>query len=168
MLIAVDEVPAAIVGQTVFQTTEDTRGPLEGLVQWRGIPLALYSDRHAAFKYNAHRKPVPVENIQFARVMRKLGIQQVYALSSQAKRRANWMLEAFQDRLVTELNLAAASTINEADLVLKESLLEAPGGVPEFPRERSGPGLFSSGGHCPAAPASRRPLGPSPSVGRPA
>ena len=111
---------------------------------------------------------MPVENIQFARVMRELGIQQVYALSPQAKRRANWMLETFQDRLVTKLNLAAASTIDEAGLVLKESLLEAPGGLPEFPRERSGPGLFSSGGHCPAAPANRWPLGPSPSVGRPA
>ena len=171
LLIAVDEVPAAIVGQTVFQTTEDTRGylmPLEGLVQWRGIPLALYSDRHAAFKYNAHRKPVPVENIQFARVMRELGIQQVYALCPQAMGRAKWMLETFQDRLVTELNLAAASTIDEAGLVLKESLLEAPGGVPGFPGGRSGPGLFSSGGHCPAAPASHWPLEPSPSVGRPA
>ena len=60
MLIAVDEVPASIVGQTVFHITEDTRGylmPLGGLVQRRGIPLALYSDRHAAFKYNSHRKP---------------------------------------------------------------------------------------------------------------
>ena len=167
LLIAVDEVPAAIVGQTIFQTTEDTRGylmPLEGLVQRRGSPLALYSDRHAAFKYNAHRKPVRVENIQFARVMRELGIQQVYALSSQAMGRAKWMLETLQDRLVTKLNLTAPSTIDEAGLVLKESLLEVPG----FPGGRSRPGLFSSGGHCPAAPASRWPLEPSPSVGRPA
>ena len=78
---------------------------------------------------------MPVENIQFARVMRELGIQQVYALSPQAKRRANWMLETFQDRLVTDLNLAAASAIDGAGLVLKEFLLEAPGGVAGFPGE---------------------------------
>ena len=91
---------------------------------------------------------MPVENIQFARVMRELGIQQVYALFPQAKGRANWTLETFQDRLVTELHLAGASTINEAGLVLKESLLEASRRVPGFPGGRAGPGMFSSGGHC--------------------
>ena len=45
---------------------------LEGLIRQWGIPLALYSDRHAAFKYNARQKPVPVETTQFARVMRHL------------------------------------------------------------------------------------------------
>jgi len=72
---------------------------LEGLVcQW-GIPLAIYSDRHATFKYNARQKPVPVETTQFARVMRELGIQQIFALSPQAKGRVERMLETFQGRL---------------------------------------------------------------------
>ena len=48
------------------------------------------------------------------------------------------MLETFQDRLVTELHLAAASTIGEEVLVLQEFLLEASRGVPAFPGERSG------------------------------
>ena len=39
---------------------------------------------------------------------------------------------------VTELHLAAASTIDEEGLVLKEFLLEASRGVPAFPGERSG------------------------------
>ena len=95
---------------------------LEGLVcQW-GIPLALYSDRHAAFKYNPRRKAVPVETTQVARVMRELGIQQIFALSPQAKGRVERMLETFQDRLVTELRLAGASTIDDAGLVLQEFL----------------------------------------------
>ena len=113
------------VAQAVFRTTEDTRGYLvlqEGLVQQWGIPLALYSDRHAAFKYNARQKPVPVETTQFARVMRELGIQQIFALSPQAKGRVERMLETFQDRLVTELRLADASTIDQASLVLAEFL----------------------------------------------
>ena len=40
-------------------------------------------------------------------------------LGPQAKGRVEKMLETFQDWLVTELNLAAASTINEAGLVLR-------------------------------------------------
>ena len=108
LLIAVDDATGT-VAQAVFRTSEDTRGYLvllEGLVRQWGIPLALYSDRHAAFKYNARQKPVPVETThQFARVMRELGIQQIFALSPQAKGRVERMLETFQDRLVTELRL---------------------------------------------------------------
>ena len=114
-----------VVAQAVSRTTEDTRGYLvlmEGLVRQWGIPLALYSDRHAAFKYNARQKPVPVETTQFARVMRELGIQQIFALSPQAKGRVERMLETFQDRLVTELRLAGASNIDQAKEVLQEFL----------------------------------------------
>ena len=124
LLIAVDDATGT-VAQAVFRTTEDTRGYLvllEGLVRQWGIPLALYSDRHAAFKYNARQKPVPVETTQFARVMRELGVQQIFALSPQAKGRVERMLETFQDRLVTELRLADASTISQANEVLQEFL----------------------------------------------
>ena len=124
LLIAVDDATGT-GAQAVFRTSEDTRGYLvllEGLVRQWGIPLALYSDRHAALKYNARQKPVPVETTQFARVMRELGVQQIFALSPQAKGRVERMLETFQDRLVTELRLARASSIDEAGLVLQEFL----------------------------------------------
>ena len=55
--IAVDDATGT-VAQAVFRTTEDTRGYLvllEVLVRQWGIPLDLYSDRHAAFKYNARQ-----------------------------------------------------------------------------------------------------------------
>ena len=124
LLIAVDDATGT-VAQAVFRTSEDTRGYLvllEGLIRQWGIPLALYSDRHAAFKYNARQKPVPVETTQFARVMRDLGSQQIFALSPQAKGRVERMLETFQDRLVTELRLAGASNIDQAKEVLQEFL----------------------------------------------
>ena len=124
LLIAVDDATGA-VSQAVFRTSEDTRGYLvllEGLVRQWGIPLALYSDRHAAFKYNARKTPAPLGSTQFARVTRELGIQQIFALSPQAKGRVERMLETFQDRLVTELRLAGASNIGDADLVLQEFL----------------------------------------------
>ena len=124
LLIAVDD-GTGVVSQAVFRTTEDTRGYLvllEGLVRQWGIPLALHSDRHAAFKYNARQKPVPLETTQFARVMRELGIQQIFALSPQAKGRVERMLETFQDRQVTELRLAGASTIGQASDVLQAFL----------------------------------------------
>ena len=65
---------------------------------------------------------MPVETTQFARVMRDLGIQQIFALSPQAKGRVERMLETFQDRLVTELRLATTSTMDQANEVLLEFL----------------------------------------------
>ena len=124
LLIAVDDATGT-VAQAVFRTTEDTRGYLvllEGLVRQWGIPLARYSDRHAAFKYNARQKPVPVETTQFAWVMREMGTQQIFAVSTQAKGRVERMLETFQDRLTTELRLAGASNIDQAKEVLQEFL----------------------------------------------
>ena len=124
MLLAVDDA-TGVVAQAVFRTGEDTRGYLvllEGLVRQWGIPLALYSDRHAAFKYNARQVPVLAETTQLARVMRELGVRQIFALSPQAKGRVERMVSTFQDRLVTELRLAGASTIDQANDVLQEFL----------------------------------------------
>ena len=93
LLLAVDDA-TGVVAQAVFHPSEDTRGYLvllEGLVQQWGIPLALYSDRHAAFKYNARQGPVLYESTQFAQVMRELGIRQIFALSPQAKVRVERM-----------------------------------------------------------------------------
>ena len=89
----------------------------EGLVRQWGIPLALHSDRHPAFKYNACQAPVLAESTQFAKVMRALGIRQIFALSPQAKGRVERMASTFQDRLVTELHLAGVSAIDQSKLL---------------------------------------------------
>ncbi len=124
LLLAVDDA-TGVVAQAIFHPSEDTRGYLvllEGLVRQWGIPLARYSDRHAAFKYNARQGPVLYESTQFARVMRELGIQQIFALSPQAKGRVERMASTFQDRLVTELRLAGASTMYQANDILQDFL----------------------------------------------
>lgn len=124
LLLAVDDATGVVV-QAVFRTGEDTRGYLvllEGLIRQWGIPMALYSDRHAAFKHNARKEPVLQETTQFAQVMRELGVQQIFALSPQAKGRVERMASTFQDRLVTELRLAEASTMDQANQVLQEFL----------------------------------------------
>ena len=98
LLLAVDYATGA-VAQALFRPSEDTRSYLmllEGLGRQWGIPLALYSDRHPAFMYNARRVPVLVETTQFASVVRELGIRQIFALYPQAKRRVERMASTFQ------------------------------------------------------------------------
>ena len=59
---------------------------------------------------------------QFSRAMDELGIQLIFALSPQAKGRVERAAGTFQDRLVTELRLAGASTIEHANNVLEQFL----------------------------------------------
>ena len=55
---------------------------------------------------------------QFGRALMELGIQPIFALSPQAKGRIERLWGTFQDRLVSELRLAGASTIDDANRVL--------------------------------------------------
>ena len=71
LLIVVDDATGSVT-QAVFHTTEDIRSYLmllESLVRQWGLPLAIYSDRYSAFKYNARQKTVPVETILFVGVI---------------------------------------------------------------------------------------------------
>ena len=110
LLLAVDDATGA-VAQAIFRTTEDTRGYmvlLEGLIRQWGVPLALYSDRHSAFKHNVRLAQLTAEPTQFAKMMQQLGIRQIFALSPQAKGRVERMASTLQDRLITELRLSRA------------------------------------------------------------
>ncbi len=81
LLLAVDDATGTVVN-AVFRTGEDTRGYfmlLDGLIQRWGIPLALYSDRHAVFKHNARQPETAAEATQFTRGLQELGIRQIFA-----------------------------------------------------------------------------------------
>ena len=124
LLLAVDDATSAVVN-AVFCISEDTAGYftlLEGLIERWGLPLALYSDRHAVFKHNARKPETAGEATQFTRSLQELGIRQIFARSPQAKGRVERAAGTFQDRLVTELRLADARTIDQATAVLRDYL----------------------------------------------
>ena len=120
LLLAVDDTTGT-VPDALFSQEEDTRGYfllMEGLIRQCGIPLAVYSDRHAVFKHTGEVGQKPAGPTQFARAMEELGIRQIFARSPQAKGRVERTAGTFQDRLVTELRLAGVTTIDEANEVL--------------------------------------------------
>jgi len=112
----------------VFRAQEDAQGYLLWLrhvVQTAGVPHALYVDRHGIFVRSPAQKPTLDEEFagnllptQFGRVLADLGITPIYALSPQAKGRIERLWGTFQDRLVSELRLAGASSEAEANAVL--------------------------------------------------
>ena len=126
LLLAVDDATGT-VANAIFRPEEDTRGYfllVDGVIRRYGIPLALYGDRHGVFKFNGKPRhtPQPVGPTQFTRAMGELGIEQIFASSPQAKGRVERMNGTFQDRLVSELRLVGAATIDQANAVLRDFL----------------------------------------------
>ena len=126
LLLAVDDATSAVVN-AVFGPEEDTRSYftlMQGLIERWGRPVALYGDRHGVFKFSGRprRTQPPAEVTHFSRAMVELGIQMIFARSPQAKGRVERAAGTFQDRLVTELRLAGAETIDQANAVLRDFL----------------------------------------------
>jgi len=127
LLAAIDDATGT-VPHALFRDEEDAQGYfllLRGIIERKGIPLALYSDRHGIFQRSL-KEPESLEEqlagkrepTQFGRALRELGIQSILALSPQAKGRIERLYGTLQDRLVSELRLAGASTLEEANRVL--------------------------------------------------
>ena len=120
---ATGDVPYAI-----FRQQEDAQGYLlllREVVRRRGVPLALYSDRHQIFQSGAQEpltleeqlagKPLPT---QVGRVLVELDISWIGARSPQAKGRVERLWRTLQDRLYQELRLANITTLEEANAAL--------------------------------------------------
>jgi len=113
-----------------FEEAETTWGYLDLLrevISTHGVPLSLYADRHSIF--HTTREPTLIEQLkdvvpltQFGRAMEELGISVMKAWTPQAKGRIERQWGVFQDRLVVELRLARANTLEQAREVLKSFL----------------------------------------------
>jgi hypothetical protein len=122
-----DDATGQILAAHFQLEAENTLGYLRAwyaMITAHGVPLSLYRDRHAIFQRNdAHwtlaeqlaGKQAPT---QLGRVLDQLGIQQIPAYSPQAKGRIERAWRTCQDRLVSELRLAQATTLPEANPVL--------------------------------------------------
>ena len=123
LLLAIDDATGTVVN-ALFCELENTHSYfslLDGLIRRCGIPLALYADRHAVFKYTPPSEAAGAPT-QFSRAMDELGVQLIFAQSPQAKGRVERAAGTFLDRLVSELRLAGAATIDDANRVLEDFL----------------------------------------------
>ena len=123
-----DDATGQILRRYHFQLeAENTLGYLRALhamITTHGIPLSLYRDRHSIFQRNdphwtlAEQLAGKQSPTQLGRALEELGIQQIPAYSPQAKGRIERAWRTCQDRLVSELRLARATTLPEANTVL--------------------------------------------------
>ena len=123
----IDDATSLVTGAT-FRLAEDAAGYFTMLVQTAhryGLPGAMYSDRHGIFLREPNRAPTLAEQLtgkrtftQVGRALDELDIRWIGARSPQAKGRVERLWGTFQDRLITELRLAGAETLEQANGVL--------------------------------------------------
>jgi transposase len=127
----IDDATGEVTG-AIFREQEDAAGYLEVLCQTgraHGLPLGLYSDRHGIFWKSPAAIPTLAEQFAGRRPMTQLGkaleaarIAWIAARSPQAKGRIERLWGTLQDRLRSELRLAGACSLVEANAVLRDYL----------------------------------------------
>lgn len=124
---AIDDATGEVL-HALFREQEDTEGYfnlMERIVADHGVPLAVYHDGHAVFEHPEH-EPMTLEEqlagekspTQFGRLLMELDVTSIRSRSPQSRGRIERLWGTFQDRLVSELRLAGASNISEANEVL--------------------------------------------------
>src|SRR5258708_20679972 len=95
-----------------------------------GIPQSVYLDKHTTYK-STQQEQLRLSILgqgdglsEFWRALKALDVQVIHANSPQAKGRIERLFRTLQDRLVKELRLANARSIEEANDVLGEYLIE--------------------------------------------
>ena len=98
---------------------------LERYIRLYGSPVSLYLDKHSTYKTTRQADLDELlrgeeAQTQFERAAKELGIEIIHANSPQAKGRIERTFGTLQDRLVKELRLAGACSIEEANTALEE------------------------------------------------
>jgi len=124
---AIDDATGEVLS-ALFREQEDTEGYfklMERVVSDHGVPVAVYHDGHAVFETPEH-EPMTLEEqlagerslTHFGRLLVELDVTSIRSRSPQSRGRIERLWGTFQDRLVSELRLAGASNISEANEVL--------------------------------------------------
>ena len=103
LLLAVGDA-TGMVPYALFWEQEDTRGYLSllpGIIQRRGVPMAVYADGHAVFqprrgRWDLSRITRNGPSTQWGRALEELGVTQILAHSPEAKGRVERANGTFQ------------------------------------------------------------------------
>jgi hypothetical protein len=88
-----------------------------------GRPLAFYSDRHGIFRINAKDAENGDGKTEFGRVVQRLDIALINALTPQAKGRVERANQTLQDRLIKEMRLRNIASMEAAQAFLPTFML---------------------------------------------
>jgi transposase len=128
LMATLDDASGELLEGAHFVAQECSAGYLRLLLEiarTKGLPWSIYMDHRGSLFRNddhwseAERQRGKQNPTQVGRALEALGIEPIYALSAQAKGRIERLWATLQDRLVSELRLAGARTLEEANAMLK-------------------------------------------------
>jgi transposase len=116
LIVFVDDATSRLIALN-FAPAECTAAYLEALrdqILTHGCPLAFYSDRHGIFRVNAKDAQSGDGKTEFGRVVERLSIGLINALTPQAKGRVERANQTLQDRLIKEMRLSNINSVAAA------------------------------------------------------
>jgi transposase len=126
---AIDDATNKVMG-ALFVQAESSWGYFKlfsDIFKQHGLPHSIYTDCHSVFWTD--REPTLEEQLinrkpttEVGRGLEELGVTLILAHSPQAKGRIERLWNTFQDRLVSELRLAGAKTVEQATVLLNRYL----------------------------------------------
>ena len=137
----IDDATSKVSGRFYeYEGTIPAMDSMKRYIQKNGIPASVYLDKHTTYKSTA--KQTIEEELedrkalsQFEKACAKIGIEVIHANSPQAKGRVERLFRTLQDRLVKELRLANAKSLDDANTVLEKVLVKFNKQFNVIPRE---------------------------------
>jgi transposase len=126
LIVFIDDATSRLLALR-FAPVESARAYLDTLreqVLTHGRPLAFYSDRHGIFRVNAKDAKSGDGKTEFGRVVERLDIGLINALTPQAKGRVERANQTLQDRLIKEMRLHGIGSIDAAHAFLPGFILQ--------------------------------------------
>jgi transposase len=131
LIALIDDATSTLFARFVLaDSTEHHMLVLWSYLNRYGRPLAVYTDKAGLFQPALApgwktEEPGEKTETQLGRAFRELGIEWIAAHSPQAKGRIERSFQTLQDRLVKELRLAKACSLEEANRYLEEQFMPA-------------------------------------------
>jgi transposase len=128
LIVTMDDATSTIYSAFLVEeegTASSLRGLLETMTE-KGLPSSLYTDRGSHYFHTAKAgEAVDKDHLtQVGRALRHLGVEHIPAYSPEARGRSERMFGTLQDRLPKELKLAGISSIEAANLFIREVYLK--------------------------------------------
>lgn len=129
LIVTLDDATNAIYSAflTPEEGTDSTFRALHEVFGRHGLALSLYTDRgsHYFITPEAGGKVDRTHLTQVGRALAHLGVEHIAAYSPQARGRSERLFHTLQDRLTKELALAGITTIEAADVYLRDVYIPA-------------------------------------------
>lgn len=126
LIVFIDDATGRLLGLR-FTPAECAHAYLETLravVLAHGRPAAFYSDRHGIFRVNAKEAEGGDGKTEFGRVVARLDIGLINALTPQAKGRVERANQTLQDRLIKAMRLSNIDSVEAAHAFLPDFMLK--------------------------------------------